>query len=48
MTGSEARLFLRSPANSAEALICVCSADTDLDAAVSEGQATLQRIASRS
>lgn len=47
MTGSEARLFLRSPSNPAEALVCVCAADTDLEAAVSEARATLQRIASR-
>lgn len=47
MTGSEARLFLRSPSNTAEALVCVCAADTDLEAAVIEARATLQRIASR-
>lgn len=47
MTGAEARLFLRAPGNPAEALVCVCAADTDLDAAVRQAQATLQRIASQ-
>ncbi|MEM7752155.1 MAG: hypothetical protein AAF230_02010 [Pseudomonadota bacterium] len=47
MTGAEARLFLRSPNNPAEALVCVCAADIDLDAAVRQAQATLQRIASQ-
>lgn len=47
MTGSEARLFLRSPSNPDEALVCVCAADTDLDAAVTEARAVLQRIASQ-
>ncbi len=44
MTGSEARLFLRSPANPSEALVAVCAPDTDLDAAVTHAQSTLDRI----
>ena len=47
MTGGDARLFLRSPGNPAEALVAVCAPDTDLDAAVTEAQATLQRIVSQ-
>ncbi|MCG6883162.1 MAG: hypothetical protein LJE62_05340 [Silicimonas sp.] len=44
MTGAEVRLFLRSPANSSEALIAVCAPDVDLERAVSEARATLARI----
>ncbi|MGR3515265.1 MAG: hypothetical protein ACU0GG_21080 [Paracoccaceae bacterium] len=47
MTGADARLFLRAPQNPAEALMCVCTPDTDLEAAVSTAQATLQRIAAQ-
>lgn len=47
MTGAEARLFLRSPANPTEALIAVCAPDIDLEAAVNGAQATLQRIVSK-
>ncbi|MEL7150688.1 MAG: hypothetical protein AAGK71_08140 [Pseudomonadota bacterium] len=47
MTGSDARLFLRAPENPAEALMCVCAPDTDLEAAVTQGRATLQRIAAQ-
>ena len=48
MTGSEARVFLRSTGNPVEALICVCAPDTDLDAAVTRGRATLDQIAAKS
>lgn len=44
MTGDEIRMFFRSPGNSSEALICVCSASTDLDAAATEARAGLARI----
>lgn len=47
MTGAEVRLFLRAPANPSEALMCVCAADTDLDAAVTQARAVLQRIGSQ-
>lgn len=47
MTGAEARLFLRAPDNPSEALMCVCAPDVDLEAAVAEGRATLQRIGSQ-
>ena len=46
MTGAEVRLFLRSPANSAEALVAVCAPDADLEAVVAEARATLARIGS--
>lgn len=44
MTGADARLFLRSPVNPAEALVAVCAPDIDLEQAVTEGHATLARI----
>ncbi len=47
MTGAEARVFLRSPANPAEALVAVCAPDTDLDAAVAQARATLERIVAK-
>ncbi|MEM7718206.1 MAG: hypothetical protein AAF222_03325 [Pseudomonadota bacterium] len=47
MTGAEARLFLRAPNNPTEALMCVCAPDIDLEAAVAEARATLQRIGSQ-
>ena len=47
MTGAEARVFLRSPGNPAEALIAVCAPDTDLDAAVTQARATLDRIVAK-
>ncbi|MEM6387971.1 MAG: hypothetical protein AAF718_17230 [Pseudomonadota bacterium] len=47
MTGSDARVFLRAPENPAEALMCICAPDTDLEVAVKEARATLQRIASQ-
>lgn len=47
MTGSDARMFLRSPDNPAEALVCVLAPDTDLDAVVTQARETLQKIAAR-
>lgn len=47
MTGAEARIFLRSPGNAGEALICVCAPDTDLETAVAQGRATLDRIVAK-
>ncbi len=44
MTGSDARLFLRSPANPVEALVAVCAPDIDLEQAVAQAHATLERI----
>lgn len=44
LTGEEARVFLRSPGNSNEALICVCSPDAALDDVVERGRAALDRI----
>lgn len=44
LTGSDARLFLRSPGNPAEALVCVCKPDADLEGAVAQARATLDRI----
>ncbi|MDJ0640828.1 MAG: hypothetical protein QNJ20_18575 [Paracoccaceae bacterium] len=46
MTGEDARLFLRSQANPAEALVCVCGATTDLSEAAEAARATLDRIVS--
>lgn len=47
MTGSETRVFLRSPGNPAEALICVCAPDTDLDSAVTQARETLKQIVAK-
>lgn len=47
MTGSEARVFLRSPGNPAEALVAVCAPDTNLEVAVSQARATLDRIVAK-
>ena len=44
MTGEDIRLFLRSPANALEALICVCGPTTDLSEASNQARATLQRV----
>ena len=44
MTGDEVRLFLRSPATKAEALIAVLAPDAELDAVLSRARATLVRI----
>lgn len=46
LTGSEARVFLRSPGEAPEALICVCAPDIDLGAVVDCGRAALNRILS--
>ncbi len=47
MTGSEARVILRSPGNPAEALVAVCAPDTNLETAVSHARATLDRIVAK-
>lgn len=47
LTGEEARVFIRSPANPSEALICVCAPDTTLESVVSSGRSTLDRIVSQ-
>lgn len=44
LTGSEARVFLRAPGDSAEALVCVCAPDVDLQAVVDCGRAIFGRI----
>ena len=44
LTGSEARVFLRSSGDAPEALVCVCSADADLGAVVDSGRVALDRI----
>lgn len=46
MTGAEVRLFLRSPANTSEALVAVCAPDANLEAVVTQARATLARIGS--
>lgn len=44
LTGSEVRVFLRSPKKPNEALVCVCAPDIELDAVVETGRSTLDRI----
>lgn len=44
MTRKDIHVFLRNPAASNEALICVCSPDTDVSKVVDCGHATLERI----
>lgn len=44
LTGAEARVFLRSPGESPETLICVCAPDTDLNLVVDCGRDALDRI----
>lgn len=44
ITGQEARVFLRSPDNVAEALVCVCAPDSDIAAVLTSGREALQRI----
>ena len=44
ITGQEARVFLRSPDNAAEALACVCAPDSDIAAVINSGREALQRI----
>lgn len=47
LTGAEARVFLRSSGEAAEALACVCSADADLGAVVDCARTALDRILSQ-
>ncbi len=44
LTGSEVRVFIRSPRKPNEALVCVCAPDIELDLVVDSGQSTLNRI----
>ena len=44
ITGQEARVFLRSPENAAEALACVCAPDSDIAAVLHSGREALKRI----
>jgi len=44
LTDAEARVFIRSPGDAPEALVCICSPNTDLNAVVDCGRATLTRI----
>ena len=44
ITGQEARVFLRSPENAAEALACVCAPDSDIAAVINSGREALKRI----
>lgn len=44
LTGSEARVFLRSSGNPNEALVCVCAPDSQLDVVVDAARSTLGRI----
>ena len=41
---ADAKVFLRSPGDADEALICVCSPEVDLDKAVESGRSTLATI----
>ena len=44
LTDTEARVFIRSPGDAPEALVCICAPDSDLNAVVDCGRATLTRI----
>lgn len=44
LTAAEARVFIRSPGEAPEALLCVCAPDSDLNAVVDCGRTTLTRI----
>lgn len=44
LTGSEVRVFQKSPGAAAEALICVCSPDVELNRVVDCSKATLNTI----
>lgn len=44
LTDAEARVFIRSPGEAPEALICICAPNSDLNALVDCGRATLTRI----
>lgn len=46
LSPSEARVFMRSPGENPEALICVCAPDCNLDVVVDCARATLTRIIS--
>ena len=41
---ADAKVFLRSPGDTEEALVCVCSPDIDLGKVVDSGRATLENI----
>ena len=44
LTGQEARIFLRSPDNAAEALVCVCTPVSDIAQVLDAGRAALGRM----
>ena len=44
LTGSDARLFLRSPGAAPEALVCLCAPDADFDKVADCGRRTLADI----
>ena len=46
LNASEARVFMRSPGENPEALICVCAPDCDLEVVVDCARTTLKRIVS--
>lgn len=46
LSSSEARVFMRSPGENPEALICVCAPDCDLELVVDCARTTLKRIVS--
>lgn len=46
LSASEARVFLRSPGENPEALICVCAPDCNLEVVMDCARATLNRIVS--
>ena len=44
LSEADAKVFLRSPSDADEALICVCSPEIDLERAVESGRSTLAAI----
>ena len=46
LSASEARVFMRSPGENPEALICVCAPDCNLEVVVDCARTTLNRIVS--
>jgi hypothetical protein len=46
LSASEARIFMRSPGENPEALICVCAPDSDLEMVVDCARVALKRIVS--
>lgn len=46
LSASEARVFMRSPGENPEALICVCAPDCNLEMVVDYARTTLTRIVS--